>query len=146
MNVHILRRSFGDWRTVLTLSWDGKTLRGRGNAGLRLADLRQLAACLGRGDPVGWITHDAAFVVPDWIPLPPPIPDKPVQFPSFDETPAPPTDAERLGLASDVTAEAVRRRQRELSRELADAADRLIATLEPAKAERWNPDLDAVFA
>lgn len=140
MTVDILRRCFGQWRAVLTLSWDGKTLRGKGNAGLRLADLRQLTACLSRGEPVGWITHDTAYMVPDWCPLPAPSPAPP---PSNDGEPA---DAERLGIVGDLTAETVRRRQRELSRELADAADRLIAGLEPAKEERWNPDLDAAFA
>lgn len=147
MNVDILRRSFGDWRVVLTLQWDGRTLRGKGNAGLTRPDLRQLAACLGRGEPVGWITHDAAYMVPDWCPQP--APPEPAPAPVREPPPSNDdalTDAQRLGLAGEVTAEAVRRRQRELSRELADAADRLIATMEPAKEERWNPDLDEVFA
>ncbi len=143
MNVELLRRSFGDWRAVLTLQWDGRTLRGKGNAGLTLPDLRQLAACLQRGEPVGWVTHDTAYMVPDWCPIA--TPELRPHITSIDGERAQPTDAERLGLV-EVTAEAVRRRQRELTRELSEAADRLIATLEPAKAERWNPDLDAVFA
>ena len=133
--IEIIRRVGADWRAVATLEWDGRTLRGKTRAGLSPPDLRQLASCLSRGEPVGWVNHDTAYRVPA---------DRPDHPASQLRTP--PTDRETLGLPpGPLTVADIRAGQRAKCQAATDAAERLAATLTVPVEDRHNPDLDAVF-